>query len=64
MDEYVRGKRYLYIKVSNDKYELPLIVADSVVELAELDHKTTNNISSSISHNRGRYFRVEYIEDE
>jgi len=40
----------LYIMVSNDKYELPLAVADSVKELAEMTNKTSGTIYSAISH--------------
>lgn len=61
---YDRKKKYLYIKVTHDIYQLPLIVADSVVEMARLDNTTTNSVSSSISHDKGRYYRVEFIEDE
>lgn len=62
MSKY-NGKNYLYIKVSRDKYEFPLIVTDSVKEMAELDHTTENSVSSSISNKRGTYYRVE-VEDD
>ena len=39
----------VYLKVSHDKYELPLVVADSVREMAEICGVPENNISSLIS---------------
>ena len=60
---YDRKKKYVYMKVSRDKYELPLLVTDSVKEMARIEGKTEVNISSSISHNKGTYFRIE-VEDE
>lgn len=43
-------KRNLYLKVTNDKYELPLIVAEGAKELAEIEGVKVNTIYSSISH--------------
>ena len=40
----------LYMKVTKDKYELPLAVADSVKELADMCEVTTNSIYSWMSH--------------
>lgn len=58
----------VYMKVTKDKYELPLIIADSVKELAERLNINPNNISSSLSHakHRGHYspYRKIEIEDE
>lgn len=42
-------KNVVYLKVSHDKYELPLAVADSVREMAEICGVPENNISSLIS---------------
>lgn len=64
MDKYSKKKKYIYIKVTRDKYEFPIRITDSVVEMAKLEHTTENSISSSISHNKGTYFRIEVDEDE
>ena len=41
----------LYMKVTRDKYELPLAIADSPSELARiLGLRNANKISSAISH--------------
>ena len=58
---------YVYMKVTKDKYELPLIVTDTVQEMAERCGTTVNVIRSLISHEKaGRkttcYKRVE-IDD-
>ena len=39
----------LYMIVTADKYELPLFVSDSCVELSKITGKGINNIYSSIS---------------
>ena len=61
----------LYLLVTKDEYELPIIVTDCVKELAEFCGDTVNNILSCISHakksgGKSRYVRVEYEvgEDE
>ena len=41
-------KNVVYLKVSHDRYELPLAVADSVREMAEICGVPENNISSLI----------------
>ena len=43
-------RRHLYLKVTNDKYELPLFVADGAKELADREGVKVNTIYSSISH--------------
>lgn len=60
---------YLYIKVTKDKYELPLAVAGSVAELARITGANENTIRSIICRyekgqkKRSIYQRVE-VEDE
>jgi len=58
----------VYIEVTKDKYELPVVVADSVNELARLCDTSVNNIYSRISHEEaGRYkskYKKVYIDDE
>lgn len=48
------------MKVTMDKYELPVLVADSAVELAEKLGCTPNNIYSSISHAKHRGQNTPY----
>lgn len=58
----------IWMKVTKDEYELPVMVADSAPELAEMLGCSPNNIYSSISHakSRGQYtpYRKVVIEDE
>lgn len=63
-------KRRLYLYVTDDKYELPLVVADSVAELARKVGRNESSISSMISKRaRGiwpnsRFVRVDLEEEE
>ena len=43
-------EQYVWMKVTNDKYELPVLVADSAPELAKMLGCRPNNIYSSLSH--------------
>lgn len=40
----------LWMKVTNDKYELPLVVADTIQELADILGVSRDSIYSSMSH--------------
>lgn len=40
----------IWMKVSNDEYELPIMIADSARELAEKCGTTENSVKSSASH--------------
>lgn len=59
----------LYMMVSKDKYELPLAVADSVRELAEMTGGKENSIRTFITKyehgaiKNSRYRRVDIDED-
>lgn len=57
----------LYMKVTKDKYELPLIVTEGAQELADKEGVNVNTIYSSISHyeRRGQYspYRRVRIEE-
>ena len=53
-------KKALYIAVTLDKYELPIAVADSPKELAELYGTTRNVVSSMISHEKAGIERSRY----
>lgn len=61
--------KVLWVALSKDKYKLPVAVADSRAELAEMMHTTKNAISSNISrYKRGlgpeRYAKVEVPEEK
>lgn len=49
----------LYMKVTRDKYELPLAVADSKRELAEMLGTSINCVYSAYSHGHKTYKVVE-----
>ena len=53
----------VWMKVTKDKYELPVAVADSANELARILNTTANNVSSSLSKGYGTYVKV-VIDDE
>lgn len=59
----------VYIKVTNDEYELPVAVADTAAELARIVGSNENTIRSAICHyekgrrNKSIYHKVEW-EDE
>jgi hypothetical protein len=57
----VDGKkiRRLYVATTKDKYELPIAVADSVAELAEMLDMRPETISFYISLGRPGFYRVE-----
>lgn len=57
----------LYIKVTQDKFELPIAVADTAGELAEMVGTSRNTVYSSIWHERNgkawsSYKKVEVEE--
>lgn len=56
--------KYLWMLVSDDDYELPLIVCDSIEELSKACGKEINTIRSAINHaekrgSKSRYKRVK-----
>lgn len=59
----------VYMVVSEDKYELPLALADTVDELAEIINVNSNSIFSALSkfkHGKikfSRYVKVEIDDD-
>lgn len=61
-------KRAVWLLVTHDKYELPIMIADTALEMAERLGCTENNIHSSRSHAKkdGRWtpFRRVEIDDE
>lgn len=60
---------FVYMKVTKDKYELPVAIADTALELAEICGTTRTNILSAIINAKKRgqnsvYKKVEIEEDE
>lgn len=59
----------IYMKVTKDKYELPVAIANSVQELARICNTTANNIyvemwqQSTGKRKTSRYHKVE-VEDD
>ena len=59
----------VWMQVTRDKYELPVAVARTARELADIVGKSENNIRSSIHHaehagRRCSYVRVDVEEEE
>lgn len=53
----------VWIKVSADKYELPVAIADTPSELARLCGTTANTISSTWSHyKKGKIKKSSYVK--
>lgn len=52
----------IYMKVTADEYELPLFVAETVRELAEMTGTTENNIRSSISKRRNGRANTHFLK--
>lgn len=58
----MRRKKAVYMLVTQDKYELPLVVADTVTELARLTGVKRNVISSAMSHAKKKGFKSMYVK--
>lgn len=58
----MRSNNAVYMQVTQDKYELPLVVADSVAELARITGHKRNSIASAISHANKKGFKSMYIK--
>lgn len=54
----------LYMLVSNDEYELPLVIADSIAELGRKLSIPANRISSAMSHAKKKGYRSSYVKVE
>ena len=54
----------LWMEITTDDLELPLVVAGSVTELARKVGKTKNNICSSVSKAKTRGYRSRYVKVE
>lgn len=54
----------LYIKTTLDKYELPIAVADSAKELAEILGVKTDTVYAQISKKRRGWYKVSCETDD
>ena len=60
----------IWMKVTNDEFELPVAIADSAPLLAEMIGTTAASVRSSVSHfksgrnKRSLYRKVEVTEDD
>lgn len=66
MRKRARKGEYIYMIVTNDKYELPLGVYDSPIEMARKTGKSHSSILCALSKKfeKSIYRRVRVIEDE
>ena len=60
--------KFLWLMITQDKYELPLVVADTAKELAMITGTTKNNVVSSACRYRRdgwgtKFVRVKLEED-
>lgn len=55
---------HCYIKVSKDKYEHIVAIADTAKELAEICNTSKDVIYSAVSHNIGSYKKVLLDDQE
>lgn len=63
------GKKYLWMKVSNDEYELPEMVTETSTELSRKCGLTKSGVLIAISNakrrgNKCQYIKVEIEEDD
>jgi ribosomal protein L7Ae-like RNA K-turn-binding protein len=54
----------LYLQVTKDEYELPLIIADNAKELGRLTGHTANYVLSVISKGYKGWARIEVEDDD
>ena len=52
---------YVYMKITKDRYELPLAVADTGEELARICGTSINNVYNAIRKARINNYKCQYI---
>ena len=60
----MKKKKYIYMLVTKDKYELPLIVADSISQLARKLSISPNLIHSAMSNASKKGYKCMYVKVE
>lgn len=63
------GTGYVYMKITKDKYMLPVAIGESVQELADICGTTTHNIAKSLYRRKknglnGQYIKVVFEEGD
>lgn len=53
MSKYVKKKHVYYMAVTPDKYELPIYVAETAQEMADVMGIKKNSVFSIVCHKRG-----------
>ena len=59
----VKARPSVIVMVTQDKYELPLLITSTVDEMSMLTGVKRNTIYTSIKRGRGRFYKV-YIDEE
>lgn len=54
----------LYMKVTDDEYELPLAVAETKAELSRMLGQKKNGVTNAMSYARKHGYKTSYIEVE
>lgn len=54
----------VYMEVTRDKYELPIAVANTVYELANMTNTSVNAIRSNICHAKKKGYKCKYVKVE
>lgn len=54
-----RMGKNLYIACTNDEYELPIAVADSATELAQMVGITRDSLYSMMTRKQGHYYKIK-----
>lgn len=52
----------VYMQVTQDKYELPVAVADSIAELSKMTGKSATTISSTMYYDRKNGRQCKYVK--
>lgn len=63
LERYMIKKPSVIIKVTNDKYQLPVEMADSVDEMVRLCGAKRSTIYKSLKRKNGQFVRV-YLDEE
>lgn len=58
----MKRQNAVYMLVTQDKYELPLIVTDTMAELARRTGQKRSSVASAISHANKKGFKSRYIK--
>lgn len=60
-----KGKRYIWMMVTSDEYELPIVIADSSTKLAKIVGTDTSDVCAGArKREQGRFSRYVRIELE